>query len=1699
MQSTLDINWLRIDPQRFEHLCGDIARETLGPVHRLGFQAESMPQQADFQRDGTLEACRFERLAPPVLFSFKTSDPQGSAAAASKSITAEFLKGLPRLLTHRPKSIVLWANHDFRPRDKLRIEKAMPRGVGVLVEGRSQLEERLIVHPHLLTKYFGWSEFVQCFHSTNHDDLRAALAGASGGALALAVPRAGVPHTIETNGASGRRLRLLGGPGSGKSFCLFRMVTALDHAEIILLRSLDRALVWEHLSRVVHHTQRPVVVVIDNLHEFLHEGGATDVLGPLLESRETRDRAATVLVSHWTAKRPVVERAIPATQWARWGFEDISIDNPPRGFIDGVVAAACTQLEIDADESMRQAFVTEIREWENTPACAVASLLPYRGTSIKGEHGFHPVSLKERDATWRRLFLDLCNKGTKAEAIVLRAMSALRWSGNRGCVLETVKEVAVQVGGSTSQEVDDAIETLEQSGWVQRDGQTLRSHDLQILPTTVGLHDSGRPSIFLERFTKAVSDDTLVAIKNERPNVLHHLGEMYWHMGLWEYCAQFNTLILAEDRQDIRAICNRAACYLKLNRADEAITDLRTAVEVDPEAIGPPRLLYNALRRHGRDEEALAVLNRVKERKPADARAWAFLAQAYSQLRKKREAIQSSRHLTREHPDDPEAKALLAQTLWLANRREDARRLLDRSLRRWPEAGSLLHVRADIEEQTNSPACAVPFAERALRANPNNPAIHALAAWLNMAAGQMDRAYEIASVAADLFRGWPDLLAVWGLLLERRDRLDEADTALRRAYEQNDHVSDVYRPNLFLGLGRVSIRLQRPEDAERWFALAANAGVDRVFVCRTISEACRLAGDKAEARDALQQAASLRKTDPELWFELAILNSSLGDKQRAAGALDEALALAPDNAEFQFLRGVIFKDEGRVADAVAHFQTAVRLDPQKKDAWKELGLATSSLGDSSAAAAALEKALALGATDDTALLAYAWTLRGLERTQEAITHCRTILSRSPDDRRAHAIEARCQLDAGHRARAIRALKFALAGECDDEELWPMLVRIALEAEIGSDAFVAFRRGIARGWRAKSLGCDALIALLGVAVKAGCDPDIMTVLRCIHETYGPDPTNLLNMARCAKNLQQPDAALAYYAELLEHAPLHFHVVQERAKLLIRLGRTGGLFETASELYARLPEWLREMNVALAHLANGDRDACVTHFVGAVGLVPDPPDLSGVDAHSLVSLAKAMGVRDEVAALLTGKLKESALNAAELHFTGWLLDNPALLGDALALEPTRVNLAADIALQQALSGNACEACRLARTGLLLNQQTTQSLSKLGRALLLGGAPAEEVLRVAEEALTAAGHAGDPAWAANHLKAEGLNGLGRWQEALEVGEESLREEPTALGYTAVVRSLTALGRKQEALDRAEDGCKRFPDDIELKVGKALLLNLLGKDKDCVALVRSMGAVAAVMATPLLDMADCLLRARRFVEAAKAYNAARRNLEPVREKLQHFHVRATAGEVDALVGQRKQRQAVKLLESLGDAYLIESGLWQIKVNVCGQMGDDSEVLRLADMRIVGHPDDLTAHWYRAVALSQLRQYQNALDTLERSTLLVAAASSAAWNLKAQILLQLHRPEEAIDAVYEGCELRHRQENRADLSAVGTVLAALPKCATPPTKGLQLGTALLGAYCGTHRDTRAAKQVLKCLRNVGWETRSYPKTGHLCVSYNAA
>lgn len=913
----MDLDWGRIDSQGFEKLCNELVRLSLQPNERIFYRPLSMPYQADYQSDGVLENCSFEKLKPPVRFSWKTSNPQSPSNAASKTITNEFIKHISVLLESKPKSVVLWTNHEMRPRDIKRIRDVIPKRIQVRVEGRPELEWRLFEHPYLLTKYFGWSQNILCMNSKDREGLRHTLLP---DALANSVPFNSVEHpTLKNLGdPRGKHLRIVGVPGCGKSFFLYQLLSKFDDADVVILKSLVLENVEDHLRQLIQYTKRPIVVIIDNLHDLINGSQHfREIVNILLSKSNSNAFPVTIIVTHWSTKRWEIEREIPYRLWESWGFNDVlNLDNPTQEFISSVVKAACEHLKIEAEEEMQDAFVNEIIGWENTPACAVASLRHYSGKTLKSKHGFHPVKLEVRDAVWKELFAGLQNEEIPEATIILRTLSVLRWCGKQKPDLSIVYDIARNVGGALDSALNHALEKLMMTGWVQRDDETLNSHDLQIFPFTIGLYDEKVPSLFLEKFSDMVLKNTLSCIRTERLNFLSHLGQMFWNMGRYEKCMEFENAILDADPKNIRALCNRGCTFHKLGNIEEGLADLLKAAEIEPSAVGPAELLYRFYRQSNRKNEAMFTLDRLYQNMGSDQSALAFLAQLYSDLRVKKKSIDCARRLIAAEPERSESFTVLVQALWMAGRKRIARVILNQALKKWPESGELLFVQADMADREGKNDEALIIAEQALKLCPNNPSIYALTAWLNFIKGNLEKASEIAETGTELFKFWSDLLIVQGLILEKKNELSSALQILLEAFDRSEYHSAVYWPNLLLGLGRVHFRLGDKEKSEQWFSQAKNEGVSDRFIQRMKVELLQTAERIPEAMVIQEEMVVAEPDNIAEWIQLAHLYTLNQNFDRAIEALRKADSLSPNDIKILHNLGYVFNISKRFSEAV---------------------------------------------------------------------------------------------------------------------------------------------------------------------------------------------------------------------------------------------------------------------------------------------------------------------------------------------------------------------------------------------------------------------------------------------------------------------------------------------------------------------------------------------------------------------------------------------------------------------------------------------------------------------------------------------------------------------------------------------------------------------------------------------------------------
>lgn len=188
----------------------------------------------------------------------------------------------------------------------------------------------------------------------------------------------------------------------------------------------------------------------------------------------------------------------------------------------------------------------------------------------------------------------------------------------------------------------------------------------------------------------------------------------------------------------------------------------------------------------------------------------------------------------------------------------------------------------------------------------------------------------------------------------------------------------------------------------------------RRLLARAYTEAFRAHGyaaDRDRALPLLGEATQRFPDDPELWRDLATIQSAFGRTREAAAAAERALTLRPGDPRFARAAATFRRTSGQPARALAALAAALAEHP-----------------------------------DDAALNTAAAEARLAEaRLPEAVQRANHALSRHPDHAPAlmvHGVAATMQRDA---AAAARAFEHAAAAEPSSVRAWSNLVRARLGA------------------------------------------------------------------------------------------------------------------------------------------------------------------------------------------------------------------------------------------------------------------------------------------------------------------------------------------------------------------------------------------------------------------------------------------------------------------------------------------------------------------------------------------------------------------------------------------------------------------------------------------------------------------------------
>ena len=388
---------------------------------------------------------------------------------------------------------------------------------------------------------------------------------------------------------------------------------------------------------------------------------------------------------------------------------------------------------------------------------------------------------------------------------------------------------------------------------------------------------------------------------------------------------------------------------------------------------------------------------------------------------------------------------------------------------------------------------------------------------------------------------------------------------------------------------------------ERWRSRAESGGIPsagrRALPAAAAAAAVAILGllTNLQCRNYRDAETLYRVTiaqNPGCWmaeYNLGATLHGLGRMPEAVACYERALRIKPDFPQAHNNLGVALADAGRHGEAIVHYEAAIasyqrnaRLAPEQADAECNLGRALQALGRTGEAAAHYERALRLKPDAAGAATALGRLLVEAGRTDEAIRRYGQALRFNPGDPELHNNLAVALSAAGRTAEAIAHYETALRLRPDYPDAAFNLGTAFKQAGRIPEAIARYQEAL----RLKPDFAEASGSLGILLAESG----------------------------------RPGEAVGYYEQALRLAPANPEIHYDLGVALRQLNRVGEAirhYEAALRLKPGYPDAENDLGIALAQ---SDRlDEAVAHFQAALRLRPDYADAH----HNLGILYRALG--------------------------------------------------------------------------------------------------------------------------------------------------------------------------------------------------------------------------------------------------------------------------------------------------------------------------------------------------------------------------------------------------------------------------------------------------------------------------------------------
>jgi tetratricopeptide (TPR) repeat protein len=414
--------------------------------------------------------------------------------------------------------------------------------------------------------------------------------------------------------------------------------------------------------------------------------------------------------------------------------------------------------------------------------------------------------------------------------------------------------------------------------------------------------------------------------------------------------------ILAENASNPEALFVRAKVRLADGQVDEAISDLRHALDLKSNWAQAHLMLGSALFLRGDALEARAELQRALEVDAGLLEAHKMLARVQASLGENEAAVEEGRAYLKENANDDGVRILVAQSLVRQRKFDEGLAELQRIPEERRDA-EVLYAMGRIHRFQNDDATARSLFEQALAERPDSPELLRAMLGLDQREGRLQES--TARIAAALEQSPDDaqLVHLSGMAALLAGNGREAEKQLRRAIELDPNQLRFYET-----LARYFQATGRADDMLATYEKAVAARPDSAPLQLIVGTLYELRGDQDHAAESYERAISL---DPDLApakNNLAYLLAERGENlDRALDLAQEAKSLLPDNPNTADTLGWVLYKKGIPSAAIGYLQEADQgfdtHDPSFGVVRHHLALAYEANGENDKARTTLEGAL----------------------------------------------------------------------------------------------------------------------------------------------------------------------------------------------------------------------------------------------------------------------------------------------------------------------------------------------------------------------------------------------------------------------------------------------------------------------------------------------------------------------------------------------------------------------------------------------------------------------------------------------------------------------------------------------------------------------------------------------------------------------